>query len=154
LNNCFIAADPKPSRPLQFRKVDLLTPNANEAIAMAGMDPHSSKPIDWTEVCQKIYAKHEPKFLVVTMGAKGMLIAKDGQAARKIIPTCAREVFDVSGAGDTVIAAMTVALATGHDLEEAAQFANIAAGIVVGKLGTAVAMPAEILNFYRQHSSQ
>jgi D-beta-D-heptose 7-phosphate kinase/D-beta-D-heptose 1-phosphate adenosyltransferase len=78
-----------------------------------------------------------------------MFIAKDGQLSRKI-PTIAREVFDVSGAGDTVIVALSVALATGHDLEQAAHFANVAAGVVVGKLGTAVATPAEILNFQRQ----
>jgi D-beta-D-heptose 7-phosphate kinase/D-beta-D-heptose 1-phosphate adenosyltransferase len=120
---------------------------------MAELDPQTPVArIDWTAVCQKIYARHAPKILVITLGAEGMLVAKEGQVTRRI-PTCAREVFDVSGAGDTVIAALSVALATGHDLEESARFANTAAGIVVGKFGTAVASPAEILNFGRQHAT-
>ena len=64
----------------------------------------------------------------------------------KTMPTAAREVYDVSGAGDTVITSMTLALGAGASLEEAAEFANVAAGIVVGKVGTATASPEEILN--------
>ncbi|MDR2667650.1 MAG: PfkB family carbohydrate kinase [Puniceicoccales bacterium] len=149
--SCFVAADPKPNRPLQYAGADLLTPNAFEAMTMAGYDPHGTP--DWQSVCKKIYTKHAAKNLVITLGAEGMLIARDGQMSKKV-PTSAREVFDVSGAGDTVIAALSVALASGHTLEEAVHFANVAAGIVVGKLGTAVATPAEILNSVRQGSEQ
>ena len=149
--SCFIAADPKPNRPLQYLGVDLLTPNAFEAIAMSGRDPHGTP--NWQLICEDLYTKHAAKNLVITLGADGLLIARDGKVSKKI-PTSAREVFDVSGAGDTVIAGLSVALASGYSLEEAAHFANLAAGIVVGKLGTAVATPAEILNAARQFQDQ
>ena len=83
--------------------------------------------------------------LAITLGADGMLLARDGKV-EKTIPTAAREVFDVSGAGDTVIASLTLALAADADLEEAAELANLAAGIVVGKVGTATASMEEILS--------
>ena len=73
-----------------------------------------------------------------------MAICRDG-AVHKVLPTRAREVFDVSGAGDTVIATLTAALAAGADAESAAHFANQAAGIVVSKMGTATPTPAELL---------
>lgn len=73
-----------------------------------------------------------------------MLLSTAGRP-RQQIPTAAREVFDVSGAGDTSIASLALALAAGADLPTAAHFANAAAGVVVGKLGTATAAPAEIL---------
>jgi D-beta-D-heptose 7-phosphate kinase/D-beta-D-heptose 1-phosphate adenosyltransferase len=148
-NNCFIAADPKPSRPIRFTGVDLLTPNAQEARAMAGL---TSGTADWGAICKKIYAAHAPKYLIITVGGDGMLISKVGQAPRKV-PTCAQVIYDGSGAGDTAIAALSSALATGHDAELAARFANIAAGIVVGKFGTATATPAEILNGQRGSSA-
>ena len=64
---------------------------------------------------------------------------------RRDIPTAAKEVFDVSGAGDTVIASLTLALAAGQSFESAAEFANLAAGVAVGKVGTATVSPSEIL---------
>ncbi|MDR2664292.1 MAG: PfkB family carbohydrate kinase [Puniceicoccales bacterium] len=145
---CFVAADPKPSRPLQYPGVDLLTPNAQEARAMAGCDPYDTENCDWSVICKKIYDRHLPKNLVITQGADGMLIAREGRLI-KSVPTMAQEVSDVSGAGDTVIAALSVALAGGSTLEEAAHFANTAAGIVIRKFGTAVATPAEIINASR-----
>jgi D-beta-D-heptose 7-phosphate kinase/D-beta-D-heptose 1-phosphate adenosyltransferase len=75
-----------------------------------------------------------------------MLISTNGRVTRKI-ETAARQVYDVSGAGDTVIAALTLALTSGADLEEAAHFANAAAGVVVGKLGTATVTPPELLAY-------
>jgi D-beta-D-heptose 7-phosphate kinase/D-beta-D-heptose 1-phosphate adenosyltransferase len=148
--SCFVAADPKPNRPLQYGGADLLTPNAAEARVMSGHDPHGTP--NWPLTCKAIYGKHAVKNLVITLGPEGMLIARDGQMSKKV-PTSAKEVFDVSGAGDTVIATLSVALASGHSLEEAVHFANAAAGIVVGKFGTAVATPAEILNAARQQCS-
>jgi D-beta-D-heptose 7-phosphate kinase/D-beta-D-heptose 1-phosphate adenosyltransferase len=74
-----------------------------------------------------------------------MLLAEDGEID-KIIPTSAQEVFDVSGAGDTVIAALTLGLVAGKDFQNAAEFANLAAGVVVGKVGTATVSPEEILS--------
>jgi D-beta-D-heptose 7-phosphate kinase/D-beta-D-heptose 1-phosphate adenosyltransferase len=151
--NSFIAADPKPTHAVRFSNIDLLTPNAREALVIADMDQYAPpNSVNWSDVCKKIYAKHSPKYIVITLGADGMLTARNGQISQKI-PTCAREVFDVSGAGDTVIAALSSSLAAGIELEKAVQFANIAAGIVVGKLGTAIATPSEILNASRQIST-
>ena len=76
-----------------------------------------------------------------------------GQVAPWMIPTEAREVFDVSGAGDTVIAAFSAAVAAGADWREAAMLANAAAGVVVAKIGTATATPAEILAHYQDQEA-
>lgn len=143
----FVAQDPKPRRQLRVVGVNLFTPNRAEALELSGitLEPGQAFPAD--EVCKRIWEKYRPENLVITLGAEGMLLSKAG-GCFKIIPTYAREVFDVSGAGDTVIAALTVALAAGAGLEEAAHFANTAAGVVVGKVGTATATPAEILNYH------
>lgn len=146
----FIAVDPKPRSGLNYGAPDLLTPNATESLQMAGMRDDISEGIDWNLVAKKIYAKHACKILAITLGAKGMALFREGQFVRHI-PTYVQEVFDVSGAGDTVIAALTTALCGGASLELASHFANLAAGVVVGKLGTSVATPAEILNF--QHKN-
>jgi bifunctional ADP-heptose synthase (sugar kinase/adenylyltransferase) len=80
---------------------------------------------------------------VVTLGADGMAVCQGGNIL-EVLPTFAREVFDVTGAGDTVIASLTAALATGADPIAAARFANIAAGVVVSKVGTATPFASEI----------
>jgi len=80
------------------------------------------------------------------------MLLSEGGKVKKIIPTAAREVFDVSGAGDTSLAALVLALSAGAKLEEAAHFANAAAGVVVGKIGTATVTPAE-LSAYVAHES-
>jgi D-beta-D-heptose 7-phosphate kinase/D-beta-D-heptose 1-phosphate adenosyltransferase len=88
--------------------------------------------------------------LVITLGEDGMLLSTNGKIL-KTIPTAAREVYDVSGAGDTALAALVLALAAGATLETAAHFANAAAGVVVGKLGTATVTPKELVA-YLKHS--
>lgn len=142
-----VSLDPKPRRRLPFRNVGLITPNKNEAIELADLQ-NELRPDEFPaeEICRRIWEKHRPKDLVVTLGAEGMLLSREGKILKRI-PTFAREVFDVSGAGDTVIASLTLALAAGTPLEEAAHFANTAAGIVVGKFGTATVTPEEILAF-------
>ena len=82
--------------------------------------------------------------LAVTFGSEGMLLAEKGKV-QSLIPTAAREVFDVSGAGDTVIATLTLGLVAGETFEDSAHLANLAAGIVVGKVGTATVTAEEIL---------
>jgi D-glycero-beta-D-manno-heptose-7-phosphate kinase len=139
-----IAIDPKPRRKLNFYQPDLITPNRKEALQLAGLEPEPHQPFPAAEVCARIYERYKPKHLVITLSEDGMLLSHQGKAG-KIIPTMAREVFDVSGAGDTAIAALTLALAAGAVIEEAAQFANVASGVVVGKLGTATVTPEEIL---------
>jgi D-beta-D-heptose 7-phosphate kinase/D-beta-D-heptose 1-phosphate adenosyltransferase len=144
-----VALDPKPRRPLEVKGLDLLTPNWKEALEMAGFSPEApshAQPAP-EKVAELIFKKYGPRNLVVTLGAEGMLLCENGRVLQRI-PTFAREVFDVTGAGDTVIAALTLALAAGATLIEAAHFANTAAGVVVGKFGTATATPEEILHYH------
>ena len=94
-------------------------------------------------VCARLHEKFATKHLVITLGEDGMLLSTAGKIL-KTIPTAAREVYDVSGAGDTALAALVLALAAGAKLETAAHFANAAAGVVVGKLGTATVTPTEL----------
>lgn len=139
----FVALDPKPRRKLAFKQLDLITPNKREALQLAGIEPSPHTPFPAAEVCARLHELYETKHLVITMGEEGMLLSSGGRI-RKTIPTAAREVFDVSGAGDTSLAALVLALAAGSSLEVAAQFANAAAGVVVGKLGTATVTPKEL----------
>jgi len=138
-----IALDPKPRRGLAFDGLDLITPNKREALQLAGLEPSPHAPFPAAEVCARLHERHATRHLVVTLGEEGMLLSTGGKV-RKVIPTAAREVFDVSGAGDTALAGLVLALAAGSSLERAAHFANAAAGVVVGKLGTATVTPAEL----------
>ncbi|MFZ9840023.1 MAG: bifunctional heptose 7-phosphate kinase/heptose 1-phosphate adenyltransferase, partial [Opitutaceae bacterium] len=138
-----VALDPKPRRGLAFHGLDLITPNKREALQLAGLEPGPHAPFPAAEVCARLHERHATRHLVVTLGEEGMLLSTGGKV-RKIIPTAAREVFDVSGAGDTALAGLVLALAAGSSLEQAAHFANAAAGVVVGKLGTATVTPAEL----------
>lgn len=141
---CLVAMDPKPRKGLAYAGLGLLTPNRAEALALADLDdPGAGAPFPAEEVCRRIHERHRPARLDVTLGAEGMLLCENGLPLERI-PTVAREVFDVSGAGDTVIAALTAALAGGIAYGEAARFANLAAGVVVGKLGTATASPNDL----------
>ena len=141
----FVAVDPKPSRLLDYSSPDLLTPNRLEAFELAGISRLTREKVPEEKIVRSINEKFNPAMLAITLGADGMLLAREGRV-EKTMPTAAREVYDVSGAGDTVITSMTLALGAGASLEEAAEFANVAAGIVVGKVGTATASPEEILN--------
>ena len=141
-----LALDPKPRASLTFSDVTLMTPNKAEAIQLAGLQGVETQGFPKERVAALIHERHAPQHLVVTLGGEGMLLCAGGKPGRQI-PTAAREVFDVSGAGDTVIATLTAALAAGADIDRAAALANLAAGVVVGKLGTAVADPAEILAY-------
>lgn len=142
----FISMDPKPRRLIQFSGLDLMTPNRAEAIALARLELEPHEPFPAEEICQILWQRYKPKHLVITLGSDGMLLSTEGNAI-KFIPTVAKEVYDVSGAGDTVIAALTAALASGSSFLDAARFANLAAGVVISKVGTATASPEEILNY-------
>ena len=135
-NAKFVSVDPKPSRLLQYESPDLLTPNRMEALELAGKSRLMKDEFPQSEIVQEIFRKFSPAKLAITLGADGMLLAEDKEI-KKIIPTAAREVFDVSGAGDTVIAVLSMALVANGNFQESAQLANLAAGIVVGKVGTA-----------------
>ena len=98
-----------------------------------------------TQVGDKLLKKWDPGMLIITLGPQGMyVVSREGEA--HLIPTRAQEVFDVSGAGDTVIAACVLSLAAGADNIEAASIANYAAGVVVGKVGTACCTRDELLS--------
>lgn len=142
----FVALDPKPKRKLSFHGLDLITPNKREALQLAGIEPLPHAPFPAAEVCARLHELYATKYLVITLGEDGMLLSAEGRIL-KTIPTAAREVFDVSGAGDTSLAGLVLALAAGSSLETAAQFANAAAGVVVGKIGTATVTPKELLKY-------
>ena len=147
-----VAYDPKPKRQLKFKGVDLITPNQTEALDLAGIELERHEDFPDQKVCMGIWERHQPKHLIITLGSGGMLLCEEGRVQKRI-PTYAREVFDVSGAGDTVIAALTSALAAGASMDEAAHLANTAAGVVVAKLGTSTATPSEILDYDAAHES-
>jgi len=144
-----VGLDPKDGHELAFKGITVATPNRKEAFAIAGMadagarpEPLSDKPL--LKVAQTLREKWAAEHVAITLGPQGMLLAGRGRAPRHV-PTRAREVYDVSGAGDTVIAACVAALAAGASFLEAAELANYAAGVVVGKLGTASCTPEELV---------
>ncbi len=140
----FVAVDPKPSRLLNYCKPNLLTPNRLEALELAGVSRLSNQGLTEGDIINEIFQRFSPDRLAITMGPEGMLLAENGKL-KTTIPTAAREVFDVSGAGDTVIAVLSMALVAGGDFEQSAQLANLAAGLVVAKVGTATVSVEEIL---------
>lgn len=131
-----LAVDPKPRRRLSYAGADLMTPNRTESLELAEISVGLHDDFPAKEVVRAIWERYRPHQLVITLGGDGMLLAEEGKILGRL-PTRAQEVFDVSGAGDTVIAVLTAALATGANLEDAAQLANAAAGVVVGKFGPA-----------------
>lgn len=139
-----LVVDPKPKRKLNLSGMSLMTPNRIEALQMAGFDSSPDADFDDEAVANAIFKEYNPEMLVITLGAEGMLLGQAGRVLGRIA-TQAREVFDVSGAGDTVVSVLTAALAAGESLEDAALLANKAAGIVVSHLGTAPITKAELL---------
>ncbi len=144
--DCVIAWDPKPRNRLVPPGLTVLTPNRDESLQLAGLPGlRSDEPFPAEAVGHAIFERYQPKFLVVTLGAGGMMLYESPQK-RRHLPTMAREVFDVSGAGDTVVSVLAAGLGAGWDLIEAAIVANAAAGIVVAKLGTTTVSPDELAN--------
>lgn len=137
-----ITVDPKVEHFLKYQGVTCITPNHLEAAQ--GIHYAVPKSQAGTEALgEKIIRKLRSKSLLITQGEKGMTLFEQGKKPLHI-PTMAREVFDVTGAGDTVISTLTLALAAGADLKQAAYIANHAAGIVVAKVGTATCSPEEL----------
>jgi D-beta-D-heptose 7-phosphate kinase/D-beta-D-heptose 1-phosphate adenosyltransferase len=150
----WLSVDPKPSHHLDLSGVSLLTPNRKEAFELAGLPDNTrnetpSRDAALLRVAEKLLTELHPALLLITLGDQGLLLCQRGQKPFHI-PTVAREVFDVSGAGDTVIATFTLAIVAGASPIEAAIFSNHAAGVVVGKLGTATVTPEELLQNFRQ----
>jgi D-beta-D-heptose 7-phosphate kinase/D-beta-D-heptose 1-phosphate adenosyltransferase len=145
-----IGYDPKEGRHLDVAGVTIATPNRHEALLNAGIgDPPwpQRAPMDDQDLRNAgriLFEKWQPVLLLITLGAQGMLLLQKDKPGLHV-PTRAREVYDVSGAGDTVIGTTVLALAAGATAEEAAELANYAAGVVVGKLGTATCSREELL---------
>jgi D-beta-D-heptose 7-phosphate kinase/D-beta-D-heptose 1-phosphate adenosyltransferase len=136
-----LSVDPKPANIGIFKGASIITPNQGEAQAATGILLESEARVE--EAGRKLLKELECKAVLITRGEHGMSLFQDGQATAHI-PTRAQEVFDVTGAGDTVIAVLTLALAAGASFLDAAYLANAAAGIVVGEVGVAAVTPAEL----------
>jgi len=139
-----VVVDPKRRNYEHYAGITLATPNAAEATDAAGIDvsrDESSLRIAGLRLAERWGAAA----VLITRGEHGMTLIRDDGTLHHF-PTTSRQVFDVTGAGDTVVATCTLALAAGATLEDAARLANHAAGIVVGKLGTATATPDELID--------
>ncbi|MCS7044431.1 MAG: PfkB family carbohydrate kinase [Bryobacteraceae bacterium] len=136
-----ITVDPSPLNPLPWHGVTAVKPNLREARAAAGLLPDAPPE----EAAARLLELWDTRMVLITMGEHGMLLLERGGQPYHT-PTRAREVFDVSGAGDTAIAVFTLALAAGAAPAEAAELANHASGVAVGKLGTATVKPEELLD--------
>ena len=148
----WLSLDPKPVHNLNIAGFSLMTPNRKEAFALAGIsdDTRHANPLEDKNlrlVAERLLHEIRPAVLLITLGELGMLLCQRGQPPVHI-HTVAQEVFDVSGAGDTVIATFTLAIAAGAAPLEAAILSNHAAGIVVGKVGTATASATELLSSF------
>lgn len=148
-----IAFDPKPRRKLRLRGLTLLTPNRAEAFALAGIEDRGRADSVLEDkglmtVGANLMKTLGAQMLLITLSDQGMCLFQRGRKPFHI-PTVAREVFDVSGAGDTVIAAFTLAIAAGATPVEAAVLSNHAAGVVVGKVGTATVTPDELVMSFK-----
>lgn len=153
----WLSADPKPSNALDLSGLSLVTPNRKEAFELAGRTDDLAFPNPLAdrallEVARGLLKDLRPALLLITLGAQGMLLCRGGHPPFHV-PTVAQEVFDVSGAGDTVIASFSLAIAAGASPVEAAIFSNHAAGVVVGEVGTATVTPAELLASFRSATS-
>lgn len=138
-----VLVDPKGTDYSRYAGATLLTPNRKEAEAASGIV--ITDTADLTRAAGVIMGAVGLDHLLVTRSEEGMsLYSRSGDVVH--IPTVAREVFDVSGAGDTVLAALAVGISYGFSVSEAASLANVAAGIAVGKLGTSIVTPQEIID--------
>jgi len=149
-----VTCDPNPKNPLEWRGISTIKPNRSEAFAAAGMP--ISPPVHPVENDQALMRvggilldRWNAGALLITLSEQGMMLFRPGNAPYHT-PTRAREIYDVSGAGDTSISLYTLGIAAGATPEEAAELANHAAGIVVGKLGTATCTRSELEESFNQ----
>lgn len=144
-----LTADPNPHHRVKWGEVTAVKPNRSEAMQAAGIpltDPIDPPLQDMALLTAgvRLLSAWETEMLLITLGEQGMLLLERGKPPHHI-PTKARQVFDVSGAGDTAIALFTLALCCDASPIEAAEIANHASAVVVGKLGTATVTPAELI---------
>jgi rfaE bifunctional protein kinase chain/domain len=140
-----VLVDPKIRNFDSYRPATLVTPNHHEALRLTGSEDDSDEGV--ARAARRLRERLGCDSVLITRGERGMMLL-EGDAAPLYVGTRAREVYDVTGAGDTVIATLAVALSAGASLAEAADLANHAAGLVVGKLGTATASAAELIESF------
>jgi len=148
-----LAVDPHPHTALIWHGATMIKPNRAELFLAAGRPV--AEPVEpvcqdtaLIEAARRVLGEWQPDSLLVTLAEQGMLLLEKGAEPRHL-PASAREVFDVSGAGDTAIAVLTLGLIAGGSPAEAAELANRASGIVVGKVGTATVTPAELVASFK-----
>jgi rfaE bifunctional protein kinase chain/domain len=156
--NKIVAADPNPRQTIEWRGMTAVKPNRSEAFLAAGIpysEPSDSpeKDVDLVRAGQTLLKKWQTKYLLITLGEHGMMLFQNNEAPHHI-PTKARQVFDVSGAGDTAIALFTLALCGEATPVEAAEIANHGSAVVVGKLGTATVTRDELVASFREDSGR
>ena len=144
-----LTVDPNPRNDLRWTGATAIKPNRSEAFHAAGFpasDAHGPAAQDPSllRAAETLLSRWDTQMLLITLGEQGMLLFRPGQPPHPV-PPIPREVFDLSGAGDTSIALFTLALAAGASPEQSAEIANHAGSVVVGKLGTAILTPAELL---------
>lgn len=138
-----VAVDPNKKTPASwYAGATILTPNSREAEKLSGISIVDQESL--VEAARKVLELSQAQHVIITRGKDGMALMSRGDFTVRMIPTYALEVFDVSGAGDTVIAVLALAMAAGATLEEAATLGNLAAGVEVSKRGTATVSPDEI----------
>jgi rfaE bifunctional protein kinase chain/domain len=139
-----VSVDPKESHFKYYQGASVITPNNHEASKMVGFTIKDEKTL--CKAGDQLLKELKLDVALITLGENGMAVFEKGKKLHHKIPTVAREVFDVSGAGDTVIAVYTLAMVSGASPIVAAHLANCAAGIVVGKVGVAVVSKEELLS--------
>jgi D-beta-D-heptose 7-phosphate kinase/D-beta-D-heptose 1-phosphate adenosyltransferase len=139
-----VVVDPRPQHRQYYQGCDYLTPNWKESRALLGL-PEADATAEGAATVARALATAIDANIVLTLGPHGMLFQGREGGEQFALPTLAREVFDVSGAGDTVVAAFALARAAGADHPTAVTLANRAASVVVGKFGTATVTPEELL---------
>jgi rfaE bifunctional protein kinase chain/domain len=151
-----VAADPNPRHSVDWRGVTVVKPNRAEAFLAAGIpwrdaEEPLKKDTDLEQVGKALLKKWETQFVLITLGEQGMMLFQQNDAPH-YIRTKARQVFDVSGAGDTAIALFTLGLVSGATPIEAAEIANHGSAVVVSKLGTATVTRDELIASFREDS--
>jgi rfaE bifunctional protein kinase chain/domain len=149
-----VLLDPHRDQPLKsYRGVDLCKPNFDEALALAGVSFEDFKinKKNLIEIGDQLRGALNSQWLILTQGKEGMTIF-DGENIRQV-PTFARQVFDVTGAGDTVVAALALSLAAGLSIDEACVLSNFAAGVVVGKVGCVPCPKEELIDYINSHDT-
>jgi len=152
-----VTGDPNPHNLIDWTGMTAVKPNRAEAFLLAGIPSRDAelspkKDVDLVRAGKELLRKWNTQYVLVTLGEHGVMFFEKGKHPHHI-PTKARDVFDVSGAGDTAIAMFTLALASSATPLEAAQIANHASAVVVGKLGTATVTRAELIASFEHESS-